>query len=73
MTIDKSGGPGIGHIYVFWTSNFSVCSPGFFRVQLMEVEVMKIVLQSPMIPFGVRLLLDPGVSFMLVHQSDLIF
>ena len=30
MTIDKTGGPGIGHIYAFWTSSFSVCSPGFF-------------------------------------------
>ncbi len=30
MTIDKTGGPGVGHIYAFWTSSFSVCSPGFF-------------------------------------------
>jgi hypothetical protein len=30
MTIDKTNGPGIGHIYAFWTSSFSVCYPGFF-------------------------------------------
>ncbi len=30
MTIDKSGGPGTGHIYAFWTSFYSVCYPGFF-------------------------------------------
>ena len=30
MTIDKTGGPGTGHIYAFWTSNYSVCYPGFF-------------------------------------------
>lgn len=30
MTIDKTNGPGSGHIYAFWTSSFSVCYPGFF-------------------------------------------
>jgi hypothetical protein len=30
MTIDKSSGPGNGHIYAFWTSYFSTCYPGFF-------------------------------------------
>jgi len=30
MTIDKIDGPGIGHIYAYWTSYYSICSPGFF-------------------------------------------
>ncbi|MDH3268347.1 MAG: T9SS type A sorting domain-containing protein [Ignavibacteria bacterium] len=30
MTIDKTDGPGTGHNYSFWTSSYSVCSPGFF-------------------------------------------
>ncbi|MCJ7554787.1 MAG: glycoside hydrolase, partial [Ignavibacteriaceae bacterium] len=30
MTIDKTGGPGTGHNYSFWTSSYSVCYPGFF-------------------------------------------
>ncbi len=30
MTIDNTNGPGIGNIYAFWTSSYSVCSPGFF-------------------------------------------
>jgi hypothetical protein len=30
MTIDKTNGSGIGHIYAFWTSSWSVCPPGFF-------------------------------------------
>jgi len=30
MTIDKTGGPGTGNIYAFWTSFYSVCSPGYF-------------------------------------------
>ncbi|HEY6907158.1 MAG TPA: hypothetical protein VI230_06785, partial [Ignavibacteriaceae bacterium] len=30
MTIDKTDGPGNGHIYAFWTSFYSVCYPGFF-------------------------------------------
>jgi hypothetical protein len=30
MTIDKTAGPGNGHIYAFWTSFFSTCYPGFF-------------------------------------------
>ena len=30
MTIDKTDGPGNGHIYAFWTSFFSTCYPGFF-------------------------------------------
>jgi hypothetical protein len=30
MTIDLTNGPGIGHIYAFWTSSYSVCYPGFF-------------------------------------------
>jgi Secretion system C-terminal sorting domain len=30
MTIDKTDGPGNGHVYAFWTSSFSTCYPGFF-------------------------------------------
>ena len=30
MTIDKTSGPGNGHIYAYWTSFFSTCYPGFF-------------------------------------------
>ncbi len=30
MTIDKTAGPGNGHIYAYWTSSFSTCYPGFF-------------------------------------------
>jgi len=30
MTIDKTNGPGTGHIYAFWTSYYSICYPGFF-------------------------------------------
>jgi hypothetical protein len=30
MAIDRSGGIGDGHIYAYWTSFFSSCSPGFF-------------------------------------------
>jgi len=30
MTIDKTGSPGNGHIYAFWTSYYSTCYPGFF-------------------------------------------
>ncbi|MEJ2105082.1 MAG: T9SS type A sorting domain-containing protein [Ignavibacteriaceae bacterium] len=30
MTIDKTDGPGNGHIYAFWTSFYSTCYPGFF-------------------------------------------
>ena len=30
MVIDKTGGIGDGHIYAYWTSFFSSCSPGVF-------------------------------------------
>ncbi|MEI6172893.1 MAG: T9SS type A sorting domain-containing protein [Bacteroidota bacterium] len=30
MTIDRTGGPGNGNIYSFWTSYYSSCLPGFF-------------------------------------------
>ncbi len=30
MTIDKINGPGTGHNYSYWTSSYSICSPGFF-------------------------------------------
>lgn len=30
MAIDKTGGIGTGHIYAFWTSYYSICSPGSF-------------------------------------------
>jgi hypothetical protein len=30
MAIDKSGGPGDGHVYAFWNQFFSSCQPGFF-------------------------------------------
>ncbi|MFH1936832.1 MAG: hypothetical protein ABIK52_04650, partial [Bacteroidota bacterium] len=30
MTVDRSGGPGDGNIYSYWTSDYSSCMPGFF-------------------------------------------
>ena len=30
MAIDRSGGLGDGHIYAYWTSDFTSCPPGFF-------------------------------------------
>ncbi|GAB4376098.1 MAG: hypothetical protein Kow0042_22090 [Calditrichia bacterium] len=30
MVIDKTGGISEGHIYSYWTPNYSVCYPGFF-------------------------------------------
>ncbi|MBE0648638.1 MAG: T9SS type A sorting domain-containing protein [Bacteroidales bacterium] len=30
MTVDRSGGPGDGNIYSFWTADYSSCIPGFF-------------------------------------------
>ncbi len=30
MTIDKINGPGLGHVYAYWTSFYSVCYPDFF-------------------------------------------
>lgn len=30
MQIDRTGGIGNGNIYAFWTSNYSICYPGFF-------------------------------------------
>ena len=30
MTIDKTNGPGSGHIYAYWTSWYSTCYPEFF-------------------------------------------
>ena len=30
MTISKNNGPGIGHIYAFWTFAYSICDPDFF-------------------------------------------
>lgn len=30
MTIDKSGGPGDGHLYAFWNISWTSCAPGFF-------------------------------------------
>jgi len=30
MVIDRTNGPGLGHIYASWTSYYSVCDPGFF-------------------------------------------
>ena len=36
MAIDKTGSMGEGHIYAYWTSSFSVCSPGFFTRSVNE-------------------------------------
>lgn len=30
MVIDKTGGPGEGNIYAYWTWAYSICYPGFF-------------------------------------------
>ncbi|MGA9116997.1 MAG: T9SS type A sorting domain-containing protein [Bacteroidota bacterium] len=30
MAVDRTGGPGDGHIYSFWTDTWSICPPGFF-------------------------------------------
>ena len=73
MTIDKTDGPGTGHNLFLLDFITAFVILVFLLVRLMVVEVLKIVLQSPMILTGVHLLLDPTVNFMLVDQSDLDF
>lgn len=60
MTIDKTGGPGIGHIYAFWTSNFSVCSPGFFTRSTDGGGSYEDCITIPNDPFWGTLAVGPG-------------
>jgi len=60
MTIDKTGGPGIGHIYAFWTSSFSVCSPGFFTRSTDGGGSYEDCITIPNDPFWGTLAVGPG-------------
>ena len=60
MTIDKTGGPGIGHIYAFWSSSFSVCSPGFFTRSTDGGGSYEDCITIPNNPFWGTLTVGPG-------------
>lgn len=64
MTIDKTNGPGIGNIYAFWTSSYSVCSPGFFTRSTNSGVSFEDCITIPNDPFWGTLTIGPeGVLY----------
>ncbi len=60
MTIDKTNGSGLGHIYAFWTSDFSVCTPGFFTRSTDNGVSFEDCIIIPDDPFWGTLAVGPG-------------
>ncbi len=63
MVIDKSGGPGDGHIYAFWTSYWSTCYPGFFTRSVDGGDFYQPCLEIPEDPYWGTLAVSPGEGF----------
>lgn len=59
MTIDKTSGPGAGHIYAAWNSFFSSCPPGFFT-RSNDGSEFESCITIPGEPFWGTLALGPG-------------
>jgi len=81
MVIDKSGGPGDGHIYASWNSFFTSCEPGFFTRSL-NGSVYESCITVPGDPYWGTLAVGPegvlyvcgatgsGSSFVVSRSSD---
>ncbi len=60
MAIDRTGGLGEGHVYAYWTQNFSVCFPGFFTRSTDEGASYQNCTTIPNEPFWGTLDVGPG-------------
>ena len=60
MTIDKINGPGTGHNYSYWTSSYSICSPGFFTRSTDGGGSFEDCITIPNEPFWGTLAVGPG-------------
>ncbi|MEZ4387205.1 MAG: T9SS type A sorting domain-containing protein [Candidatus Krumholzibacteriia bacterium] len=63
MVIDKTGGVGDGHIYAYWTSFFSSCSPGFFTRSVDDGDSYEPCIEIPDDPYWGTLAVAPGSGF----------
>ncbi len=63
MVIDKTGGVGDGHIYSFWTSYWSICSPGFFTRSVDDGDSYEACIEIPDDPYWGTLAVAPGSGF----------
>ncbi len=60
MTIDKTGSPGTGHIYAFWTSFYSTCYPDFFTRSTDGGGFFENCVSIPNEPYWGTLAVGPG-------------
>ena len=63
MVIDKTGGIGDGNIYSFWTSYWSICSPGFFTRSVDDGNSYESCVEIPDDPYWGTLAVAPGSGF----------
>ena len=69
MTIDKSTGPGQGHIYSSWTSYYSSCYPEFFTRSTDGGNYFDYCCFPPVIHIGARWLWAVKANFMSPAQE----
>jgi hypothetical protein len=72
MAIDKTGGPGDGHVYAYWNGFFSSCSPGFFT-RSTDGSVYEDCITIPGDPYWGTLAVAPAGELFVVGASDVDF
>jgi hypothetical protein len=73
MTIDKTGSPGRGNIYAFWTSSYSFCPPGFFTRSTNRNASYENCIVIPGDPFWGTLAVGPSGELYVCGAGDSAF
>ncbi len=80
MTIDRTNGPGEGHIYAFWSYSYSVCDPNFFTRSTDHGASFQSCISIPESPFWGTLAVGPegelyvggstGLNFLVAKSTN---
>ncbi len=72
MTIDRTSGPGEGHIYSTWSQAFSTCAPGYFNRSVDRGESYEncITIGNRVISFGTLVVGPDGELYMGGVEGD---
>ncbi|MBE0639311.1 MAG: T9SS type A sorting domain-containing protein [Bacteroidales bacterium] len=70
MVIDKSGGMGDGHIYSFWTSNWSICYPQAFTRSIDEGASYEDCVEVPGDPYWGTMAVGPDGELYVVGAGQ---
>jgi len=77
MAIDKTGGMGDGHIYAYWTQDWSICYPGYFTRSVDSGASYEDCITIPGYPFWGTLAVGPdgelylsGNEFVVIKSTN---